>query len=235
MKRLVKKTQKVVKGTPSAVVLSILIHAGIFLGAGLLVVFTFAEKPPTAFEPPPKRKIPKMPLKKLKIMQKKPSKPKSTAKLTAVVPKLSLHEIQFPDLASSGIGAGLNDSGSAGGFLNLSIEDTEGIFGKEKSIGNDLEVTFYDSKRARSGSLRTSDGDYCQDLLAKFIRQDWDRSVFSKIYRSPKKRYATCIVIPATMSYMAPALFGKKDAYPGNWIALYKGKLVHTEDITFRF
>ena len=41
------------------------------------------------------------------LKMKKPSKPKSTAKITAVVPKLDLHDIQFPDLASSGRAAGL--------------------------------------------------------------------------------------------------------------------------------
>ncbi len=38
-----KKNQKVVKGMPSAVLLSILIHGALFLLAGMLVVFTVVK------------------------------------------------------------------------------------------------------------------------------------------------------------------------------------------------
>jgi len=44
VKRRFKKRQKVVKGMPSAVLLSITIHAGLFLLAGMLVVFTVVKK-----------------------------------------------------------------------------------------------------------------------------------------------------------------------------------------------
>lgn len=235
MKVWVKKTQKLVKGMPSAVVLSVLIHVGLFLLATGMVIFTIIDEPPTIFEPPPKVKVPKIPLKKLTVKMKKPTKPKSTAKITAVVSRPDLHDIQFPDLASSGIGAGLNDGGAVVGFGDMPIFEEEGIFGKGESIGNDLEVTFYDTKRARNGRTLVSDNLICQNLVAKFIQRGWDTSVFRSIYRSPRKRYATCVVIPATMSYQAPALFGEEEAYPGCWVALYEGQLVHAEDITFRF
>ena len=52
MKRLIKKSQKIVKGMPSAVVLSIVIHAALFLLAGMLVVFTVVKKVEKKFVPP---------------------------------------------------------------------------------------------------------------------------------------------------------------------------------------
>ena len=235
MKKLINKTQKVVRGMPTAVVVSILIHVGLFFGATVLVIFKFRPPPPIKFEPPPPVKVPKMPLKKLNMKLKKPTKPKSSAKITAVVPKLDLHEIQFPDLASSGIGAGLSGGSEVVSFGDMPLMESESIFGPSKSIGNDLEVTFYDTKRSRSGRLIELNNETAQTVLRKFLRNDWDPSTFSRIYRAPKKRYATCIVMPATMSWRAPAAFGEQDAYPGCWIALYKGNLVHTEDITFRF
>lgn len=236
MKKLIRKTQKLVKGMPTAVVASILFHAGLFVLAGVLVIFTIARPKEVVFEPPPPVKIPKMPLKKLQVRMKKPSKPKASAKITAVVNRPDLHDIQFPDLASSGIGAGLGSGSEVVNFSNLlPLDDLEDVFGKEKSIGNDLAVTFYDTKRSRSGRLTVMDNEMAQTLLRDFLRNEWDTSAFSHIYRSPKKRYATCIVMPATMSHRAPAAFGERDAYPGCWIALYEGNLVHTEDIVFRF
>ena len=67
MKRLIKKSQKVVKGMPSAVALSILIHAALFLLAGMLVVFTVVKKEEKKFEPPKAVERPKMKLKKPKV------------------------------------------------------------------------------------------------------------------------------------------------------------------------
>jgi len=82
MKRLFNKTQKVVRGMPTAVVVSILIHVGLFFGATALVIFKFRPPPPVKFEPPPPVKVPKMPLKKLQVKMRKPTKPKSSAKIT---------------------------------------------------------------------------------------------------------------------------------------------------------
>jgi len=50
MKRLFKKREKVTKGMSSAVVLSILIHAALFLLAGMLVVFTVVKDKEVEFE-----------------------------------------------------------------------------------------------------------------------------------------------------------------------------------------
>jgi len=128
---------------PTAVVVSILIHVRLFFGATALVIFKF--------EPPPPVKVPKMPLKKLQVKMKKPTKPKSSAKVTATVPKLDLHDIQFQDLASSGIGAGLSGGEDVVGFGNLSfLDEGDGILGKKLSIGNDLAGVCYDFKRSRS-------------------------------------------------------------------------------------
>ena len=52
------------KGMPSAVILSILIHVGLFLLAGMLVVFTVVKKEEQKFEPPKAIDRPRMKLKK---------------------------------------------------------------------------------------------------------------------------------------------------------------------------
>ena len=236
MKRLIRKTKNVVRGMPTAVVVSILIHVGLFFGATALVIFKFRPPPPVKFEPPPPVKVPKMPLKKLNVKMKKPTKPKSSAKITAVVPKLDLHEIQFPDLASSGIGAGLSGGGEVVQFGDMpSFEDEDGLLGKEKSVGNDLEGTYYDIKRSRNGSYNGEGVDTWRAALRNFLYSDWNVQAFSRFYRSPKKRYATCVMLPTMNSSAAPTAF---DEDPGSglfWIVHYKGQIVYPEDITFRF
>ena len=81
MKNGSNKKKKLVKGTPSAVLLSILIHAGLFLLAGMLVVFTVVKKEEQKFAPPKAVERPKMKLRKPKVKMKKSSKPKSTTRI----------------------------------------------------------------------------------------------------------------------------------------------------------
>lgn len=236
MKRLIRKTQKLVKGMPSAVAVSILVHVGIFLLAGVLIVARFIPQKEVVFAPPPPVKTPKMPLKKLTPKMKKPSKPKSTAKITAVVKQVEMDAIQFPDLASSGVGAGLSE-GVAGIEIGVlpSFDDDDGILGKEKSIGNDLEGTYYDFKRSRGGSYKpVSLADYIA-AVNDFLTGDWSLTRLTRYYRSEQRRYATCIVVPTINSSVAPSAFGEDRASGQFWMVHYKGTIVYPEDITFRF
>lgn len=240
MKKRIKKKQKVVKGTSSAVLMSILIHAGLFFLAGVLVIFQVLDKKEMVFEAPPPFKPPPIPLKRLTPKVKKPSKPKSTAKITAVVEKVDLNQIQFPDLASSGIGTGISEGADVVTFGDMpSFDDDDGLLGNVVSIGNDLEGTYYDTKRRRNGSYNGSgdrgDPGTFVDLVVEFIRRGYDTTVFSSIYRSPVKRYANCVMVPTLSSSVAPAAFGEDMGSGLFWIVHYKGKIVYPEDITFRF
>ncbi len=76
-KRRMKKDRTLVKGMPSALLLSILIHGGLFLLAGMLVVFTVVKTQEQVFEPPKSADRPKMKLKKPKVQIKKSSRPKA--------------------------------------------------------------------------------------------------------------------------------------------------------------
>ncbi len=236
MKRLFKKTQKLVKGMPTAVVVSILIHVGLFFGAAVLVIFRLTPPPPIEFEPPPKVKVPKMPLKKLQIKMKKPTKPKASAKITAVVPKLDLHEILFPDLVSSGIGAGLSDGGDVvGGFGDMNLDEMESPFGGQITTGSDLKGFFYNFNRNRAGLLRSMTPEAFRSIMQKYMKRGWSSSVLAPYYRSPDPLYSSTICIPSVMSEMAPEAFGEAGAEGYCWAVIYEGQIVYPEDITFRF
>jgi hypothetical protein len=240
MRRKKQIKQRVVKGTSSAVVLSIAIHAGLFFLAGALVISRVMNNPETIFKAPPPAKVPKMPLKKLTPKVKKPSKPKSTAKIVAVVEKVALNQIQFPDLASSGIGTGISEGADVVTFGDMpSFDDGDGPIGNVVSIGNDLEGTYYDTKRRRGGTFngsgRRGDPYTYRPAVEEFIESGYDTSSLAAFYRAPDKRYANCIMVPTMSSSVAPAAFGEDPGTGLFWLVHYKGQIVYPEDITFRF
>jgi hypothetical protein len=231
IKRLFGRREKLTKGTSRAVLLSILIHAGLFLLAGVLVVFTAVKKQEHKFEPPRMIERPKMKLKKPKVKAKKTSKPKPAARIVTKMNKANLPNLQLP--AMSGLGEGL-----AGGVEGIDLspdfgEDT--IFGSRLSIGNDFEGTFYDLKRNRRGaSLSTTTPDKLLEDVRRFVSRGWAVSVFSPYYKSPNKLYATHFTTGVVPSVLGPMVF-EEDTGGWLWLVHYKGELVHKEGITFRF
>ena len=224
---------KVAKGMPSAVALSILIHAALFLLAGMLVVFTVVKKEEKKFEPPKAVERPKMKLRKPKVKVKKNAKPKPTTQIVVKTTRANMPELQLPEI--SGMGEGL--SGGIDGFDLMPDFGETTLFGSGQSVGNDFVGTFYDTKRGRGGRTLPVDpeGNAWRDLIHKFLRRGWDTSILSRYYRSPKKLYATNLVVPLAPSSVVPLAFGDKDAVGALWMVHYKGQLVHKEAITFRF
>jgi len=230
MRRLVKKNQKVVKGMPSAVMLSILIHVALFLLAGMLVVFTVVKKEEKRFVPPKAVERPKMKLKKPKVKIKKTSKPKPTTRIVTKMNRASMPDIQLPEM--SGMGEGLG--GGIGGFDMMPDLGEVSVFGSGQSIGNDFVGTFYDFKRDRTGRpLPTVHENFAVELT-RFVKRGWKTSEIAKYYRSPKRLYATCFMVPPIKSMLGPRAFGE-DTGGWCWMVHYKGKLVYPEDIKFRF
>jgi len=240
--RMFRKSQKIVKGMPSAVVLSIVIHVGLFLLAGMLVVFTVVRQKEVEFEPPKAVERPKMKLRKPKVKVKKSSKPKPTTRIVTKVQKASMPDIQLPEM--SGMGEGLG--GGIGGFDMMPDLSDVTVFGSGHSIGNDFVGTFYDLKRDQAG--RPASGFVPWDITSglvywekmnQFFRNGWKTATFARYFRSPRKLYATTFVTPTINSVFAPLAFGDEEAGGSFWVVHYKGKLVcpasHTSGITFRF
>ena len=223
----------IIRGMPSAVGLSILIHAALFLLAGMLVVFTVVKKEEKKFTPPQAVERPKMKLRKPKVKVKKNTKPKPTTRITTKVTRANMPDIQLPEM--SGMANGI--AGGVGGFDLMPDFEKVTMFGAGQSIGNDFVGTFYDSKRNREGHPLSVDieGNEWRDLIHKFLKRGWDTSVFSRYYRSPKKLYTTSLVVPLDHSSIVPTAFGDKDAISALWMVHYKGELVYNEAITFRF
>ncbi|MEN7973885.1 MAG: SHD1 domain-containing protein [Verrucomicrobiota bacterium] len=229
------KTKKITKGMPSAVLLSIAIHAALFFLAGLLVVFTVVKKKEIEFEPPKAVERPKMKLKKPKPRIKKSSRPKKAQHILAKVNPVNMPEIQLPELSGMG-GEGLGE-GIVGGFDTMPDLETVSIYGSGRSIGNDLEGILYDFKRNRQGKpLSVAPGDDgMRRQIEKFIRSGWKTSTFARFYRSPNKLYSPTIMISTCLSHFAPLAFNERDMAAYDYLLHYKGQLVHPEGGRFRF
>ena len=231
MKRVSKKKQKISKGMPSAVVLSILIHAALFLLAGMLVVFTVVKKEEQKFAPPKAVERPKMKLKKPKVKVKKTSKPKPTTRIVTKMNRANMPDIQLPEM--SGMSDGL--SGTLGGFDLLPDFEESSVFGGGQSIGNDFEGQLFDLKRNRNGGVAAIGDNESRALIDRFILGGWKDSDLARYYRAPNKLYTTHFIIPPIPSPMAPDVFGAPEVESYYFFVKYKGQLVYPEDIKFRF
>jgi len=221
---------------PTAVVVSILIYVGLFFGAAALVIFEFRPVPMNPFKPPPPSKGTKMPLPKRQMKIKKPTKPPSSEKITAVVPIIDLHEIRFPDQESNGIKEGLRTGSEVFNLVNIPLfEEPPGPFGDPIDIGNNLVGTFYDFKRTRAGGSLVLSNDEFKVAVGKFTRGGWNTAALARYYRAPKQLYATSIMIGAMQSVLAPGEFNEPNTQGLQWIVHYKGKLVYPNLIKFRF
>ena len=234
MKRSKNKEKKVTKGAPTAVLLSIAIHAGLFFLAGLLVVFTVVKKEEQKFEPPKAIDRPKMKLKKPKVKVKKSSKPKPTTRIVTKMNRANMPEIQLPEMSSMGDGLG---GGMVGGFDMMPDLEEVSIFGSGMSVGNDLEGTFYDFKRNREGNkhmVALGEGDF-KNAVEKFIRKDWKTSTLGRYYRSPNTLYTPAIMVGEVKSMLGPWAFNEPDTAGYFYMLHYKGQIVHQDGGRFRF
>jgi len=246
-KKLKNKSLNPIKGTSSALVLSLVIHIGLGLVAGAIIVFNIHPDPPAKFKPPASVKAPQMPLEKLKMPVKNPSKPKASKKITAMLDPLAFSAISFPDLPDGGAGIGIG-GGEDDGFGVIDIPPLEevSLVGRPVSNGHDLRGTFFDVKRRQDGSYTgmgesdngtqetKEDNKDFYNIATRFLA-NWDLSVFSKYYRSKDRKYATCVMIPSMHSSVAPTAFGEDPGSGRYWFIHYSGKIVYPHDITFRF
>lgn len=228
------KEKGVVKGAPSGFVISLLVHAGAFVLAGILVVFSVQNKEEKKFVPPKPVERPKMKLKKPQVKVKKNAKPKSSERIVTHVERANMPDIRLPEM--SGIGDGVGTGLGGAGFELIPDLEEVTLFGGGQTLGNDMAVTFYNlARRKNGGVLANMSHEEFFSTLRKFVKNGWRKSMLARFYKSPKTLYATTIMIPAVASAAGPAAFGEDMDFGYCWVAHYQGKLVHKDGITFRF
>lgn len=230
-----KKSGGLIKGVPTAVLVSALIHGAIILVAGGMVVFSVVKKMEKKFEPPPPVERPKMELKKPKVKVKKRAKPKASQRITSKNVQ-GMAQIQLP--ATSGMTEGLG--GGIGGFELMPDPADMSLFGGKKSIaiGNDFEGTFYSFEMGRDGTFDPIGVTQMNDMVQRFVESGWNPRVFAPYYRAPHKLYTTHFMIPPIPSEHGPSQFGiqlSEQVSPAFWVLHYKGKIANREGGRFRF
>ncbi|MBN2785822.1 MAG: hypothetical protein JXR25_13455, partial [Pontiellaceae bacterium] len=166
---------------PSGLVISLLIHAGAFFLAGLLIVFTVKVKADSKFVAPVPQERPVMKLKIPKVRIQKNSQPKPSSRIVANVQNRAMPEIMLPDL--NGTGEGLLDGVSVGAGEVIDLPDfIPTIFGGGGSSGNDLKVSYYNLNLKRDGSPATMDPDAYKIEIMDFLKSGWNKSILDKFY-----------------------------------------------------
>ena len=243
LKKVVKRTKGLIKGTSPAVLVSALIHAALLLSAGALVVFHFVDKKEVQFVPH-KVERPKMQLKKLRVKVKQTVRPrKTTERITSTRRSNTMPDIQLPKMGSMGTGL---DEG-IGGFQMVADLSQMSLMGTGRSVGNDFEGTYYYLMLKRNGTpypgMSNEEGandpyhGLMSQVVSEFLHKGWDTSVFDPFWRSPKKLYATQFFVPPVRSPLAPEKFGdtSRDHEAAFWVAYYKGEIAHKTGGRFRF
>jgi len=235
MKKVFKKTQNLVKGTPTALLVSVGIHALILLLAGWLIVFTVKIREKATFVP---QKIKRNPieLRKLRVKVKESAKPRKTAhQITSKPRSQNMPDIQLPEMI--GMGSSLEQ---VGGFELLADLEKMTLFGIEKSLGNDLEGTLYhfliDPYGRKASDASSGANSKFIEKINDFLNNGWSTKAFSEYYEVPRKLYATHLMIPPFPSELATKMFGmEQDVMAASFAIYYKGKIAHPTGGTFRF
>ena len=230
-----KDKKGLIKGTPTAVLVSAAIHLVLLLLAGGFVVFTMIEKKEVGFVPPARTERPKMKLKRVRVKMKKAVTPRTTRRIS-VKSGPTMPDVQLPDV--SGMGSGL--SGGVGGYELVPDVSSMSFFGgtRSVSVGNDFEGTFYALNMDRHGKFEEMPDQTYFDTVTRFIESDWSPYVFAPYYRAPKKLYTTQFAIPNTDSGLGPSSFGLGwDTLfdPYRWLVHYKGNIKSKKGGRYRF
>lgn len=233
MKRILKRTKGLTRGTSSAVLFSIAIHGALLLFAGGMVVFTVIQKQEKKFEPPPPVDRPKMKLKKPRVKVKKQPRPKTSRRIVSKSVQ-SMTDIQLPD--SSAMTTGL--SGGIGGFEMMPDPSEITLLGGRSSlsVGNDFEGTFYSLCLDRRGRKNNESMGTFPYILKRFFDSGWNPRSLAPYYRWPQKLYTTFFFIPTIGFEHVPRSFGiPDDIDTAQWIVHYKGRIMSKEGGKFRF
>lgn len=236
MIRWLKEKKGLIRGVPTAVLLSILIHAGLLVVAGGLVIFSVVLREEKKFVPPAPVERPQMELRRPRVRVQRTAQPRATARITARTTVQTLPDVQLPEISLGGAGL----TAGIGGFEMLPDPSEIKLYGGRQSlaIGNDFEGTFYSLLYDRQGRRTGAGPGDTHNALRRFFESGWNPLVFAPYYRAPQKLYTTHFMIPPIDSSLAPVQFGLPPADqfdPARWMIHYKGKIAHPEGGRFRF
>jgi hypothetical protein len=109
------------------------------------------------------------------------------------------------------------------------------LFGGNKSMGNELEGTFFDLKQTKDGKPTEINQGQFYAALASFAR-GWKISRLNEYFKAPKNKYATFFMIPTISSSKVVEAFGVSETVKAIlWAAYYEGHISAPETGHYRF
>ena len=217
----------------SALVISLLLHAGFFIVAVTLVAVQAIQKEDVDFTATEVQR----PQPKLKKLQVPVNKNKSTQapRIREIVVSKPNQNISFQMPAMVGVtggigyGKGRGLSGSGPGF-------EMDLFGAGRGAGNELVGTFYDLKQTSEGDPTGMNRSECFRVIRNFLGSGWSEKKLRDYFRAPRLKYTTTIMMPQMSAGAAPKAFGVEDQVrPGFWLCHYKGQIAAPETGRYRF
>lgn len=216
----------------SAMMVSLAVHGILIAIAVTFVAVSVIPKEEPAFEVK-KVKRPKMPLKKIKVpVDTKKRKPKPRLRKRILSQKKSFTDIKMPEI--TGVAGGLGNMGGDGlGSLGFDLDMD--LFGSDRSMGSELEGTFYDLKQTKDGKPIKQNHNKYRAALAHFCGS-WKESRLDDYFQAPAKKYATFFMTPFMPASEGPKAFGVDNVVkPSYWAAVYKGRIAAPETGYYRF
>ncbi len=215
----------------SAMIVSLAIHA-IIVALAILVVVAKVMIPEDPDFQVKKVKRPKMPPKKIQVpVDVKKRKPKPRLRKRIVVNKKTFTDIKMPEI--TGIKGGLGNMGGDG-LGSMGFDFDMGLFGGNKSMGNELTGTFYDLKQTRYGKPMEMNNPKYFEAVRNFSRS-FGESTLKKYYKAPKQKYSISFILPDMPATEAPKVYEAENVQPIHWLCHYKGHIAAPETGRYRF
>jgi hypothetical protein len=229
------KSKEIAKGSPSGLVISLIVHTAAFFLAGILVVISVRIPEEVILVAPPAKQRPEMKIIKPKVKIKKNALPATPTRILVKDDKVVMTKIEIPGLDGNRTGTDFREINDLVKFDTISLLSTTPFGDPTYSDGNDFVGRFYDMKRTANGNSSALDTTAFKDIVGNFITQGWQLKDLDKYYQAPRTLHAKHFMVPTTHSATAPRAFGEPETGGWCWMALYKGDLVHQDGITFRF
>lgn len=215
----------------SAMVVSLIIHAGLIVLAGTFVAVKVIIREDAQFEDRAVR--PRQPIKKIKAPVKMRKKPKPKLQRRIVSNRKVFSNIRIPEITGVKDGLGGMGGDDLGGFgFDL---DLGGIFGRDKAVGNELIGTFYDLKLSNKGKSTKMTLEKYDEVIRRFLGS-WNEKILKNYFSAPKKKYAVAFMVPEISANAAPKAYGVGDVVkPMQWLAHYTGEILPPKTGRYRF
>lgn len=187
---------------------------------------SMAQKKKTGGAPPQAKRIVTTGLSKIS-MPEMPSMPNATMAVPGMASGIGGAGFGTGMGFGNGMGAGSGGGGGGGGLT---------LFGFKNPGAGGLPGEFYDLKQDRDRKPTDVDRKKYGEVVAEFIKSNWQEGRLRKYYKAPNPLFAGQILVPDIDAKLAPAAFQvEKEVAPERWVAHYKGKVIAPESGTFHF